>query len=141
MYRCLPALLILQLCSADYLTGRIREGQFEYPRLNGWMTPGRAKGRCDRDPKCGGFTYKGFISSDSSQEFNVFFFHLVLNLEDGAASWHWVTYKVDKEFILFQNMTDPSAKQVNNSKSLSPVSIRTKCLRMRRKSAGILEEN
>ena len=141
MYRYFLALLILTLCSADFLIGRIREGQFEYPRLNGWMTPGRARGRCQRDPKCGEFTYKGFISSDSSQEFNIFFFHLVLNFEAEAESWHWVTYKADKEFILFENMTDPSAKQVTDLKSLSPSSTRTKCLRMRRKCAGILEQN
>ena len=74
-------------------------------------------------------------------QFNIFFFYLVLNFEDGAESWHWVTYKADKEFILFENMTDPSAKQVTDLKSLSPSSTRTKCLRMRRKCAGILEQS
>ena len=38
--------------------GRISEGQFEYAALNGWMTPREGKDLCDKDPQCGGFTYK-----------------------------------------------------------------------------------
>ena len=38
--------------------GRISEGQFEFPELNGWMTPGQGQQLCDRQPQCGGFTYK-----------------------------------------------------------------------------------
>ena len=140
MYTCLISLILLSSGSSDFLVGRLREGQFEYPRLNGWMPPGRARRRCDRDPKCGGFTYKGFISLDSSQEFNVFFFHLVFNFEDGPESWHWVSYKAEKEFILFENMTDHLAEAISSSKTYSPSSARNKCLRMRSKCAGIFEE-
>ena len=38
--------------------GRISEGQYEYSALNGWMTPAEAKDLCEKDPQCGGFTYK-----------------------------------------------------------------------------------
>ena len=132
-------LIFLPFHAADFRIGRLREGQFEYPRLNGWMTPSRAKRRCDRDATCGGFTYKGFISLDSSQEFNIFFFHLLLNFEDGAESWHWVTYKAEKDFIRFENVIDPESSIYEYSKSLSISSAKTKCTRMRSKCAGIIE--
>ena len=56
----LRALLLLMPAPllAELLVGRLREGQYEYPRLNGWLSPGRAAARCERDPQCGGFTYK-----------------------------------------------------------------------------------
>ena len=41
-----------------FYVGRISEGQFEYSDLNGWMTPRNAKDICEKDAKCGGFTYK-----------------------------------------------------------------------------------
>ena len=43
---------------AGYSIGRLAEGQFEYPRLNGWMTPDQATNLCERDLMCGGYTYK-----------------------------------------------------------------------------------
>ena len=88
----LPVFLLLFLLhpsSGSYLVGRLREGQFEYSRLNGWMTPGRARNRCDRDPACGGFTYKGFMG-DNDRKFDIYFFHLVLNYEGQKESWSWV---------------------------------------------------
>ena len=132
-------LFLFPACFSDFHIGRLREGQYEYPRLNGWMTPTRARHRCDRDPQCGGFTYKGFISLDSSQEFNTFFFNLLLNFESGAESWHWVTYKAEKDYIQFNNMTDPQSATQALSKPLSSSSAKVKCLRMRSKCAGILE--
>ena len=140
MNACLISLILLPFSSSDFLVGRLREGQFEYPKLNGWMTPARASQICDRDPKCGGFTYKGFITSDSSQEFNVFFFHLVLNFENGLESWNWVTYKAEKEFILFEKMTDPLSEAISNSITCSSGSTKKKCLRMRSKCVGLFEE-
>ena len=74
--------------------GRVREGQYELPQLNGWLSPDRAAARCARHPRCGGFTYKGFITEDPTQQFNIFFFQLLLNYESSAESWNWVTYKV-----------------------------------------------
>ena len=133
-------LLHLPACFLEFHIGRLREGQFEYPRLNGWMTPYRAKRRCDRDQQCGGFTYKGFITLDSSQEFNIFFFHLLLNFEDGAESWHWVTYKAEKEFIEFENLADPESSFLIQSKPLVSTTARIKCLQLRTKCAGIVEK-
>ena len=50
----------------EFLVGRLSEGQFEYPHLNGWMTPRQAKQLCDEDQQCGGFTYKAMkISLDT----------------------------------------------------------------------------
>ena len=40
-----------------------------------------------------GFTYKGFISEHD--EFDIFFFHLLINFEDTRDAWNWVTYQVD----------------------------------------------
>ena len=62
--------LILVKCSYESLVytsrespsglyvGRIPEGQYEYPDLNGWMTTKEAIDLCENDAKCGGFTYK-----------------------------------------------------------------------------------
>ena len=118
-------ILILLFCSpklqinAEFKIGRLREGQFEYPRLNGWMTPDRAKRRCDKDEKCGGFTYKGFITTDQHQKFNIYFFHLILNFEDSVEVWNWVTYKSEKEYIRFENTTDPKAEYYGSGQVLS----------------------
>ena len=109
---------ILQI-NAEFQIGRLREGQYEYPKLNGWMTPSRAKKRCDKDEKCGGFTYKGFITDEQNQKFNTFFFHLILNFEDSVEVWNWVTYKSEKEYIKFENKTDPEAQYYGGSQLLN----------------------
>ena len=50
--------LLFKLICGSFYTGRLSEGQFEYPELNGWMTTESAKKLCDDDNMCGGFTYK-----------------------------------------------------------------------------------
>ena len=53
--------LVKSICNShmDRLyIGRIVEGQFEYPELNGWMTPLEAIHICENDEKCAAFTYK-----------------------------------------------------------------------------------
>ena len=102
----------------QFLVGRLREGQYELPGLNGWMTPHRARARCERDQTCGGFTYKGFITNDHTQKFKIFFFHLVLNYEDGPEVWNWVTYKAERDHIVFLNRTDPGAELLLAGKQL-----------------------
>ena len=93
-------LVIISAVKSSFIIGRLREGQFEYPRLNGWLTPERAKLRCDRDKLCGGFTYNGVKGSKNQEE--VFFFHLAVNFEGGPESWSWVTYTPDnRDFISF----------------------------------------
>ena len=103
----------------EFVVGRLSEGQYEYSKLNGWMTPQRAKKRCDRDVKCGGFTYKGFITNDPTQEFRVFFFHLVLNFEDDIEVWNWVTYKAERSYIQFDDIIDPKVEFYSTGKKLT----------------------
>ena len=83
------------------------------------MTPHRAKARCERDLTCGGFTYKGFITNDQTQKFKIFFFHLILNYEEDLEVWNWVTYKAEREFLLFVNKTDRRAEYLTGGKLLS----------------------
>ena len=33
-------LMLVTVCRAQFMVGRLREGQYELPGLNGWMTPG-----------------------------------------------------------------------------------------------------
>ena len=114
----LISFLLLTVSQAEFLVGRLREGQYEHPALNGWLTPHRARARCERDRTCGGFTYKGFITNDHSQKFKIFFFHLVLNYEDGPEDWNWVTYKAERDHIVFLNKTDPRAELLLAGKQL-----------------------
>jgi len=79
--------------------GRISEGNFEYSKLNGRMTAENAIKLCDNDEKCGGFTYKG--SNLVNREYDIFFFHIVINVKIGLASWKWIFYKTNKRFIVF----------------------------------------
>ena len=74
--------------------------------------------RCERSDQCGGFTYKGFITDDPAQKFRIFFFHFVLNFEDGVDSWNWVTYKSEKEYLRFENKHDPGAEKYGSGKLL-----------------------
>ena len=50
--------LSIENAQNGFFVGRVSEGQFEYPDLNGWMTPRKAIQDCEEDKKCGGFTYK-----------------------------------------------------------------------------------
>ena len=52
-------LTLLTKLRAEWNVGRISEGQYEYDKLNGWMTPRTAESLCENDGQCGGFTYKG----------------------------------------------------------------------------------
>jgi len=124
---------------SKFVVGRLREGQYEYSRLNGWMTPARAKHRCDRDSKCGGFTYKGYIKQD--QPFEIFFFHLILNFESERDAWNWVTYKPDeRDYVHFHGNTFRGIKVIPKLRLTCSTAAQTKCLRMRGKCAGVLTE-
>jgi hypothetical protein len=50
-----------------------------------------------------------------------------------------VTYQAEKDYIHFNNMTDPESATQAQGKPLSSSSAKVKCLRMRSKCAGILE--
>ena len=61
--------LLFNLVAGGFHIGRLSEGQFEYPALNGWMTADSAKQLCDNDSVCGGFTYKVLSHSMSKHIF------------------------------------------------------------------------
>ena len=50
---------------SGWVVGRLREGQHEHAQLNGWLSAAAARRRCEADPSCGGFTYKGFLPSQA----------------------------------------------------------------------------
>lgn len=62
--------------NGKFYAGRIKPGQFEYPKHNGWMTPLQAKKLCEFDLACGGFTFKGSYKSENLT-MEVYFFHFV----------------------------------------------------------------
>ena len=114
--------LLLPCPLSKFLIGRLREGQFEHSLLNGWMDPGEARRLCEGDQRCGGFTYKGFISE--FHQFDIFFFHLVLNYEDDQESWNWVTYKAERDYISFPGLMPPSPVLLERYQGLSLSSAR-----------------
>lgn len=127
---------LVSSCYAGFMVGRLREGQFEYSKANGWMSPATARYLCEKDQRCGGFTYKGFISEHD--EFDIFFFHLIINFEDTRDAWNWVTYQADRDYITFSDMIIPGGPTLTQYEGLAPTSARTRCLRMRGKCAGVL---
>jgi len=129
-------LLILHSCHAGFMVGRLREGQFEYSKANGWMSPATARFICEKDERCGGFTYKGFISEH--EEFDIFFFHLLINFEETRDAWNWVTYQAEREYITFSDMIIPGGPTLTQYDGLVPTAARTRCLRMRGKCAAVL---
>ena len=78
------------------------------------MTPKRAAEICDKDPLCGGFTYKvrpsfkkksGKKLFQGSQientKYDIFFFHLIVSIETDLSSWNWNFYRTSKTYITF----------------------------------------
>ena len=63
--------VLARVVLGEFLVGRVSEGQFEYPELNGWMSPRTAVENCENDTKCGGFTYK--VCFDSFIDFLITF--------------------------------------------------------------------
>ena len=80
MLQVLYTLLFLSLMVsgilAKFQTGRLKPGQFEYPKLNGWMVVNEAVDRCEADLACGGFTFKGSYKT-KNVKMDVYFFHIV----------------------------------------------------------------
>merc|ERR1719317_799114 len=106
-------ILVLPSVVGEYLVGRVREGQYEYPRLNGFLTPQVAQLMCDRDKMCGGFTYKGYIGAEDKQE--IFFFHLILNFVGGVDGWSWVTYRpADRRLVQFSAIPNSTVDSWEN---------------------------
>ena len=67
-----------------------------------WLSPSSAASLCEQDPQCGGFTYKGTLLPATllpDRKFQIFFFHLLINLENDLDSWKWNFYRSNKTFI------------------------------------------
>ena len=60
----------------------------------------QAKNLCDIDLRCGGFTFKGSRSL-LDKEYNIFFFHILVNIKKDLNSLKWTVYKAIKEFLSF----------------------------------------
>merc|ERR1719430_2491925 len=57
---------------------------------------------CEEDPQCGGFTYKGTYMPE--RQFQVYFFHLLINLETELGAWKWSFYRANKTFLQFPGL-------------------------------------
>ena len=115
---------------ARFYAGRIKPGQFEYPKLNGWMFIENAKDICESDLACGGFTFKGSYKT-TSLPMEMYFFHIVPVVSSNQLTiktflerykfldflrnlsnenidseerinkyYHWSTYEVERDFII-----------------------------------------
>ena len=71
-----------------------------------------AKLLCDEDSQCGGFTYKGSRKL-SDKEYSIFFFHILMNIEQDIHSLKWTVYKADKEFLTFQGVFQRKASPMS----------------------------
>ena len=58
-----------------------------------------AKTLCDEDEMCGGFTFRGSRMMD--REYNIYFFHILINIESERDSLKWILYKSEKQFLKF----------------------------------------
>ncbi len=77
-----------------FYAGRVPPGRFEYDKLNGWMTTKEAVEICERNPACGGFTFKGAYKLDD-QNYEIYFFHYVEHeINETTNYYHWSTYRV-----------------------------------------------
>ena len=54
---------------------------------------------CDEDLQCGGFTYKGSLLM--GKPYQIYFFHLLINIETDLDSVKWTMYKANRTFITF----------------------------------------
>ena len=54
---------------------------------------------CEKDEMCGGFTFRGSKLLD--RQYNIYFFHLLINIESDRDSLKWMFYKSSKAFLRF----------------------------------------
>ena len=61
--------------------------------------PRQAEALCEEDDMCGGFTFRGSKLMD--RQYNIYFFHLLINVESDRDSLKWMIYKSRKSFLKF----------------------------------------
>ena len=89
--------------NGNFFAGRTPPGKFEYPDLNGLLTPDEAKAKCDSDEACGGFTFKGSFANHNHPVL-VYFFHVILvNCVDIQTHSYWSTYQVDRNYVKLEH--------------------------------------
>ena len=98
----------------------------------------QAKLLCDEDSKCGGFTYKGNRNL-LNKDYNIFFFHLLINVEKDLNSLKWTIYKADREFLTFPGVFKRKASPkkwsgVSKKKQARP---ETRCRKLGSSCVGI----
>ena len=81
----------------QWFIGRTPPSVFEYPRINGFYSPKRAKSICQEDIQCGGFTFKGSKKMmHTSRE--IYFFHFINESSSFLTTEirypHWTSYIV-----------------------------------------------
>lgn len=84
-----------------FYPGKVHFGQFEYAKLNGWMTPMKAIDICEANLACGGFTFRG--PNISNLLVYVHFVHFIY--PDGidivnSEGLKWSTYRATKKYIV-----------------------------------------
>ena len=110
-------LLISNVRNVFYV-GRVKPGAFEYPKLNGWMLVSKAVDKCETDPSCGGFTFKGSYTTNNIP-MEMYFFHIAKLQEDShlkniISIQYFVSklYYLVKKFNYLKEMTKVVPKKV-----------------------------
>lgn len=91
------SIAIIETKVKRWYIGRTPPSSFEYSTINGFYTPKKAQVLCEKDPQCGGFTFKGskrmlYMIPE------VYFFHFINEsskyLTTKIKHPHWTTYIV-----------------------------------------------
>ena len=53
--------------------------------------------KCESDSRCGGFTFKGI--PDVESDFEIFFFHAIIDVGDGGECLEWTYYLVSSRLM------------------------------------------
>ena len=87
-----------------WFIGRVPPSSFEYPEINDFYTPKRAKDICEKNLQCAGFTFKGTKTVlDVIPE--IYFFHYINESSNSLTTEikypHWTTYIVgSRDYIV-----------------------------------------
>lgn len=88
------------ISGAHFLTGRILQGHNELFRLNGVMTPREATWKCESDPHCAGFSFKGPHTTLDRVRFRTTFYSFVGNMGVSSVQFAgWSSYLTERIFL------------------------------------------
>ena len=98
--------------------GRVPPSKFEYSKLNGFYSAEMAHKICNKNIRCGGFTFKGTKTNGGVKE--IYFFHVVYDdtssLQEYIKYPHWTTYIVtSRDYIALQGEYFGEYKNVSSS--------------------------